>query len=130
MDMRVDAGRRHDQMRSRDCVSRQADFQAGRDAIHCVRIARLADAADATIFDADVSLHHTLDRVDDRHIGDHEVGCAARTRHLVVHAHAFAHALAAAEDDFVTVTAAQVALDLNKQTCVAQPDPIAGRGTE
>ena len=49
---------------------------------------------------------------------------------LVVHAHAFAQALAAAEDDLVAGRAAQVALDLDEEAGVAQPDAVAGRGTE
>ena len=66
-------------------------------------------------------------RVDDRDVGDHEIGRAARARHLVVHAHAFAHALAAAEDDLVAGRAAQIALDLDKQSGVAEPDAVARR---
>jgi hypothetical protein len=46
----------------------------------------------------------------------------------VVHAHAFAQALAAAEDDLVTVRAAQVALDLDEQPGVAEADAVARRG--
>ena len=77
-----------------------------------------------------IGLHHAQHRVDDRHVGDDEVGRPARARHLVVHAHAFAHALAAAEDDLVAVAAAQVALDLDEQPGVAQADAIADRGAE
>ena len=44
MDMRIDAGGGQDQMRARDGVGGQADFQAGRDAVHRLRIAGLADA--------------------------------------------------------------------------------------
>ena len=130
MDMRVDAGGRQDQMRARDGVGGQADLQAGCDTIHRLRIAGLADGADAAVLDADIGFHHAQHRVDDRHIGDHEVGSPGRARHLVVHAHAFAHALAAAEDDLVAVAAAQIALDLDEQPGIAQADAIAGRGTE
>ena len=70
------------------------------------------------------------DRVDDRHVGDHQVGRAARAGDPVVHAHAFAQALAAAEDDLVAGRAAQVALDLDEEAGVAQPDAVADRGTE
>jgi hypothetical protein len=51
-------------------------------------------------------------------------------RHLVVHTHAFTHALAAAEYDLITVAAAQITLDLNEQPGIAQVDAIAGRGTK
>ena len=117
-------------VRARDGVGGQADLQAGRDTIHRLRIAGLADGADAAILDADIGFHHPQHRVDDRHIGDHQVGSPGRTRHLVVHTHAFAHALAAAEDDLVAVAAAQIALDLDEQPGIAQADAIAGRGTE
>ena len=86
--------------------------------------------ADAAVLDADVGLHHTEHRVDDRHVGDHQVGRAARTRDPVVHAHALAQALAAAEDDLVAGCPAQVALDLDKEAGIAQPDAVADGGTE
>ncbi len=130
MDVRIDAGRSQDQMRARDGIGGQAAFQARGDPVHGLRIAGLADAADAPVLDADVGLHHPQHRVDDRHIGDDQVGGAARARDLVVHAHAFAQALAAAEDDLVAGAAAQVALDLDEQLGIAQADAIAHRGAE
>jgi hypothetical protein len=56
----------------------------------------------------------TPSTVDDRHIGDDKVGSPACVRHLVVHAHAFAHALTAAKDDLVAVATAQIALDFDE----------------
>ena len=104
--------------------------QARRDPVHGLRVAGLADAADAAILDADVRLHYAEDRVDDRHVGDHQVGRAARAGDAVVHAHAFAQALAAAEDDLVAGRAAQVAFDLDEEAGVAEPDAVADRGSE
>ena len=130
MDVRINGGGRQDQMGSRNDVSCQTDVQARCDAVHRLQIAGLSDRANAAILDAHVGLHHAQDRVNDRHIGDDEIGGAVRAGHLVIHAHAFAHALAAAEDDFVAVPATQVPLDLHKQSGIAQPDAIAGRRTE
>ena len=69
---------------------------------------------DAAVLDPDIRFHHAQHRVDHGHVGDHEVRSPARPRHLVVHAHAFTHALAAAEDDLVAIAAAQIALDFDK----------------
>ena len=128
VDVRVDAGGGQDEMVAGDRVGGEAQFQPRRDAVHRLRIAGLADRADAPVADADVGLHHALHRVDDRHVGDDEVGRPAGIRQPVVHAHAFAQALASAEDDFVAVRAAQVALDLDEQPGVAEADAVAGRG--
>ena len=105
-------------------------FQARGDAAHGLRIAGLADRADAAVLDADVGLHHALHGVDDRHVGDHEVGRSACARHLVVHAHAFAQALAPAKDDLVAGGPAQVALDLDEQLGITEADAVARRGAE
>ncbi len=129
VDVRVDAGGRQDQMVARDRVGGEAALEARRDVVHRLRIAGLADRADPAVLDADVGLHHAQHRVDDRHVGDDEVGCAGM-RAPVVHPHAFAQALAAAEDDLVAGRAAQVALDLDEETGVAQPDAVARRGAE
>ncbi len=101
VDVRVDAGGGEDQVVARDRIGGQAAFEPGCDAVHHLRVARLADGADAAVLDADVGLHDAEDRVDDGHVGDHEVRRAAPARDAVVHAHAFAQALAAAEDDLV-----------------------------
>ena len=130
MDVRVDAGGRQDQMRARDGVGGQADLQARCNAIHRLRIAGLADRADAAVLDAHIRFHHAQHRVDHGHVGDHEVGSTARPRHLIVHAHAFAHALATAEDELVAVAAAQIALYFDEQARIAQADAVTGRRTE
>src|SRR5215470_4181960 len=78
----------------------------------------------------DVGLHDPKHRVDDGDVGDHQIGRAAGARHPVVHAHAFAHALAAAEDELVTVAAAQIAFDFDEQTGIPQADAITGRRAE
>ena len=129
MDVRVDAGGGQDEMRAGDRVGGEAALEARRDVVHRLRIAGLADRADAAVLDADVGLHHAQHRVDDRHVRDDEVGRAGM-RAPVVHPHAFAQALAAAEDDLVAGRAAQVALDLDEEAGVAQPDAVARRGAE
>jgi hypothetical protein len=117
-------------MRARDRVSGEAKLQTGRHAIHGLRIAGLADGADESVLDADVGFHHALHRVNDCDVGDDEVGRSGLPRQPVVHAHAFAQALAAPEHDLVAKPTAQVALDLNKQPCIAQSNAIADRWTK
>ncbi len=130
VDVRVDAGGGKNQVRAGDGVGSQADFEARGDPIHRLWIAGLADAANATVLDADIGFDDPQYRIDDRHVGDHEVGRAARARYLIIHAHAFAHALAAAEDNFVAVTAAEVAFNFDEQAGIAQADAITGRRAE
>ena len=93
-------------MRSGDGIGRKTAFETRSDVIHGLRIARLANGADATLPDADIRFHHTQHRVDDGHVGNHQIRRPASVRQLVVHAHAFAQALASAEHDFVAVGAA------------------------
>jgi hypothetical protein len=130
VDVRVDARRGQDQVRTGDRVGGQPAFQAWRDPVHGLRVAGLADGADAAVLDAHVGLHHALHRVDDGDVGDDQVGRAAVAGQPVVHAHALAQALAAAEDDLVARRAAQVALDLDEQAGVAKADAVADRGAE
>ena len=129
MNMGIDPASCEDKVRARDGVGCEPDLETGRDAIHRLRIARLANRADAPILDTDVGLHYAKHRVDDGHVGDHQIGRAACARHLVVHAHAFAHALAAAEDELVAI-AAQIALNFDEQARIPQSDAITGRRTE
>src|SRR5262245_2777440 len=115
MNVSIDPGGRQDQMRARDGVGGQADLEAWRNTVHDLRIAGLADRTDAAILDTHIRLHYAQYCVDDSHVGDYQVGGTTRPRDLIVHAHALTHALAAAEDDFVAVAAAQIALDLDEQ---------------
>ncbi len=128
MNVGVDAACGQDQMRARDCVGCEADFEARRDPVHRLRVAGLADRADPAILDPDIRLNDSELGVDDRHISDDQVGRASLARDAVVHPHAFAHALAAAEDDFIAGRASQIALNLHEEVRVAKPDPVAGRG--
>src|SRR6185312_1262761 len=130
MDMRVDTGRGQNQMRARDRISCQTELQTGRNAIHGLRIAGLADAANKSVFDSDVGFYHALYCVDDCDVGDDKVGCPGLARYPVVHAHAFAQTLATPEHNLVAKPAAQVALDLDKQSGIAQSDAITHRGTK
>ncbi len=127
MDVRIDAGRGQDQVRARDGVGADAELESGRDPIHGLRVAGLANAADAPVLDADIGLHHPQHCIHDGDVGDHEIRCAGRAREPVVHAHAFAQAFAAAEDHFIARTAAQVALDFDKQAGIAQTNAIPDR---
>ena len=129
MDMCVDAACRQNAVLARHCIGGVAQRERRRDAVHRVRIACLADTADQAILDADIGLHDALDRVDDRHVGDDEIGRTVGARQCVVERHPFPNAFTAAEDDFVA-EAAKVLLDLDVQIRIAKADPIAGRRSE
>ena len=128
MDVRVDTRRGEDQVRARNGVGADAELEPRRHPVHGLRIAGLADAADAPVLDADIGFHHAEHGVDDGNIGDDEIGRPGRAREPVIHAHTFAEALATAEHHFVAETAAQVALDFHKQIAVAEANAIADRG--
>ena len=51
-----------------------ADGEAGRDAVHDVRVAGLADGDDAAVLDADVAFDDAEDGVEDDGAGDDGVG--------------------------------------------------------
>ena len=128
VDMRVHTGRRQDEMVARDRIGRETEREPRRDSVHRLRVAGFADRADAAVADADVGFHDPLDGVDDGHVRNDEIGRPFAIGQPVVHPHAFAQALAAAEDDLVAGRAAQVALDLDEETGVAEANAIAGRG--
>ncbi len=90
-----------------------------------VGIAGLADAADASVLDADVGLDDAP-VIDDQGIGDDRVHRALDLRALRL-AHAVADHLATAEFHFLAVNRV-VALDRDPQLGIAQPDPVAGGG--
>src|SRR5712692_3821006 len=55
MDVRVDSARRRDEPLTRNGFCPCANHQVGVNIIHCKGVARLADACDLTIFNANVS---------------------------------------------------------------------------
>ena len=80
VDVRVDAAGRGDHVLAGDDLGAGADDEARRDAVHDVRVARLADGDDAAVLDADVALDDAEHRVDDDDAGDHRVRRAVRLR--------------------------------------------------
>ena len=104
-------------------LGRGADHQGGVDAGHRVGVARLADADDPAVAHADVGLDDTP-VVEDQRAGDDQIGRAfgAGARRL---AHRLADDLAAAEHGLVAA-GAQVALDLDEEVGVGQPDAVPG----
>ena len=127
VDVRVDAAGRDDQALRRDRVGRHADDHAGRDPGHRVGVARLADAGDAAVLDADVGLADA-GPVEDQRVRDHaveRVGIAAADRLAL----RVAQHLAAAELALVAV-GRRVRLDLDHERGVAEAHAIAGRRPE
>ena len=120
VDMAVEAAGRQDAPLARD------DFGAGADdqghAGLGVGVARLADARDAPVLQADIGLHDAL-MVEDDDPGDDRVHRAALAGDLRL-AHAVAHDLAAAELDLFAGDG-QVAFDLDQQFGIGQPDAVA-----
>ena len=91
---------------------------------HHIRIARLADAGDQAVLDADIGLEDA-GVIDDQGVGDdaiERVGLADAGGL----AHAFAEGLAAAEFAFVAIDG-KIALDLQPQA-VSPRRTVAGRG--
>ena len=124
VDVRVDAARRDDHPFAGDDLRRPADGE--RDAGLDVRIARLADAENQPVFQADVGFHDAPVVEDDgiRDDGIHHLGRAALRL-----AHAVADHLAAAELHLFAVDRV-VMLDLDEQLRVGQADAVARGGTE
>ena len=109
VDVRVDAAGGDDQAFAGNRFGRDADDHARRDAGHHVRIAGLADAADAAALDADVGFVDA-GPVDDERVGDDAVERVDLTDARGL-AHAVAEHLAAAELAFVAVDGV-IAFDL------------------
>ena len=124
VDVRVDAAGRDDQAFAGDDLGGAADGQG--DAGLDVRVARLADAEDQAIFQADIGFHDAPVVEDDgiRDDGIHHLGRAALRL-----AHAVADHLAAAEFHFFAVDRI-VMLDLDEQFRVGQADAVALGGAE
>mmetsp|Transcript_5452 Transcript_5452/g.16706 ORF Transcript_5452/g.16706 Transcript_5452/m.16706 type:complete len:276 (+) Transcript_5452:1246-2073(+) len=120
--MGVDSACGDDELLARDRVGGHARDHTRGDAIHAVRIARLADAHDARAFDANVRLHHTEDWVDNESVGDDGVQSivSIAARRL---AHALAQHFPAAKLQLIAVHR-EVLLDLSQQAGVSQLDAI------
>src|SRR5689334_21448953 len=114
MNVCVDAGRGQDQMRTRNRIGSETELQTGRHTIHGLRIAGLADSTDESVLDADVSYDHSLYGMNDCDVGDDKVRRPGLARQPIVHAHAFAQALAAPEHNLVAKPAPQIPLDLHE----------------
>src|SRR5690606_19521636 len=95
------------------------DVDAGLD----VGIARLADAADLAVADADIGLDDAP-VVDDERVGDHRVDRPFGAAHLRL-AHAVADHLAAAELHLLAIDR-EVAFDLDDEVGVGEADTVAG----
>ncbi len=126
----VDAARGEDHPVSRQDLRRRPDDQAGRDAVHGVRVARLAQGHDPAVPHADVGLDHAP-VVEHHRPGDDQVRGALGPGGDGL-AHRLADDLAAAEDGLVpgqrAGAAAAVLGHLDEQVGVGQPDPVPGRG--
>ena len=120
----VDTARCEDQVLARNGVGRRTRDQLGRNTLHRVGVARLAQTRNATILDTHVGLHHTLNRVDDRHVGDHQIERTLIRCDRVCQTHTVADRLTAAIDRLVAIDA-QVALDFDIEIAVAQADLVA-----
>ena len=125
MDMHVDAARRGDQAFGVAHRCRRATEQVLVDAVHDRRIAGLADADDAALFDADVAFYDTQHRVDDDGVGDQHVERPSGAVEASDEADAVAQRLAAAMQAFVAGNRI-VMLDLGQQRRIAEAHRIAG----
>src|SRR5207244_1763937 len=92
---------------------------------HDVGVARLADADDPAVANADVGLHDPP-VIDDDDVGDDRVERAGRSRGARRLAHAVTNDLAAAELRFLT-RHREIALDADQELRVRQPRAIARR---
>ena len=125
VDVRVDAAGGDDAALSGDRFGPwpDHDVDAGLD----IGVAGFADPADAAVADADIGFDDAP-MVEDHGIGDDGVDGAVGAGRLPL-PHAVADDLAAAEFDLLAVDRA-VALDLDDELGVGEPQPIAGRRPE
>jgi hypothetical protein len=126
VDVAVDAARCHDAPLGGNHLRGRSHDHAGTHARHDVGIPRLAHARDAAVFDADVRLHDAP-VIEDQRIGDDEIEHALGRRGPGRLAHAVADHLAAAELHLVAI-GREVALDLDHEIGVGEPDSIADGG--
>jgi len=125
MDMRIDAARGDDAPLAGDGLGSRSDHDVdpGLD----IRVAGLADAADAAVADADIGFDDAP-VVEDHGIGDDGVDRTLATGCLAL-AHAVADDLAAAELNLLAIDRA-ITLDLDDELGVGQTQPIPGRRAE
>src|SRR5271156_103345 len=121
VDVRVDAAGGDDAALSRDRFGPgpDHDVDAGLD----IGVAGFADAADAAVADADIGFDDAP-VVEDHGIGDDGIDSAVGAGRLAL-PHAVADALAAAELALLAIDRA-VALDLDDELSIGEPQPIAG----
>ena len=102
------------------------------DAILQQRIARVADADDAAVLDADVRFDDALHGIEDQRVGDDEIeGLRIQGERRL--RHAVADHLAAAELHLVAVAAVfrdEIALDFDEEFRVRETDLVAHGGAE
>ncbi len=121
MNMAIDAAGSGNQPLSSDRLGAGTDDDVN--ARLNIGIAGFANAGDASILDADISLDDAP-VIDDQRIGDHGIDRAITLRPLRL-THAIADHLAAAEFHFLAVNR-MVTLDFDPQFGIAQPHPVAG----
>ena len=98
------------------------------DAIHDRRVAGLAEADDAAVFDSEVAFDDADDRVNDQHIAEEKIERALRARHACGKADAVAQRLAAAMQAFIAINGV-IFLDDRNQRRVGEPHAVANRRT-
>ncbi len=125
MDVRVDAAGGDDAALAGDRLGPWPDHDV--DAGLNVGVAGLADAADPAVADADIGFDDAP-MVEDHGIGDDGVDGTLGAGPLAL-PHAVADHLAAAEFDLLAIDRA-IALDLDDELGVGEPQPVAGRRAE
>ena len=125
MNVGVDATGRQDLALAGDRLRARADDDI--DIRLHVRVARLADARDASVLQADIGLDDAP-VIDDQRVGDDRIDRAAGARHLRL-PHAVADHLAAAELHLLAV-GGEVPFDLDEEFRIGKPHAVTRRGTE
>ena len=126
MDVGVDGAGGQDEPLAGDGLGGHPHDEIVADAGHDVRVARLSDARDAAVLDADVRLADA-GPVDDQGVGDHAVE-GALVRHAGGLSHAVAQHLAAAELALVSIDG-RVVFHFRHQPGVSQAQPVAAGGS-
>src|SRR5271170_6541599 len=98
------------------------------DPIHDGRVAGLAEADDAAVFDAEVALHNTDHRIDDQDVTEEKIERALRARYSCGKTDAVAKRFAAAVQTFIAVNGV-ILLDHREQRRIGQADAVADRRT-
>src|SRR5215472_660671 len=124
MDVRIDATGGNDAAFACDHFGPRTDHDV--DPRLDVWVARLADAADAAVANADIGLDDAP-MVEDHGIGDDGVDGTLRTTRLPLPLpHAVADDFAAAKFDLLAINR-PIALDLDEELGIGQAQPVAGR---